>query len=223
MRRLLVALSLLAGCGKEPVRPSEKPQERPQEKPQDSPAPATPMTPQETARIAFRDHAAKVLGTTPKNINAGQAIAGTGTVATTKDVGRAWAFLSSRADDPQKKLAGWAMPDGTVFTLDHNLGLLFEEGGMWSTPPAIAPATFGETLAWSMGWEHWLANNPLRPLTPTFTVNPDGTGTFKFVTNWRPPGPGGGAGGGPENLTETTIVVTKGKRDAQVTKKPYTR
>jgi hypothetical protein len=158
---------------------------------------------------AFRAYAAKKLGVTSERMNGGGPIDANSAKATPQTVGNAWAYAYNSAANPGQEANGWAMPDGTVVTSDQNLGLLFEEAGVWASPFVRDAKVLAERLTWSFGMTHRLA--PIDPLgripAPALDVRPDGSGHLKFVVAIRNLGPGG-AGGGPEDLALITVTLT---------------
>jgi hypothetical protein len=176
-----------------------------------SPDRSKPMTNLEKAYAAFRDHAARKLGVSPDKIQGGP-----GTEELVKmskgTVGSVWAYTVRAAGKPDE-VRGWATADGTVVTLEQNLGVLLAEAGVWGggvSPPLTAPQ-IAERLTWSLGMNHSVFVAPHLGVPAPEIVLKDGAGTLTFVINYRRPGPGG-AGGGPRQLTRIEIALTADRR-----------
>ncbi|HET9622814.1 MAG TPA: hypothetical protein VFP84_15680 [Kofleriaceae bacterium] len=180
-------------------------------------APPTDSTPKKSepmhtgfsnAQASFRSHAGKVLKRAPERLVLSPAEEDP-SVQLEQRVGGAWAFSAFATDHPANQVRGWAVGDGTVITPEANLGLLLAEAGVWTARPALDAGALAERIAWAMGMNH-------RVVGPrTLHVDASGTGTLSFQVAYRPPGPGG-AGGGPERITQVTVAL-RAPRHAQLT------
>ncbi len=178
-----------------------------------------PMTNLDKAYAAFRDHAARKLGVPPDKIQGGP-----GTEALLKmskgTIGSVWGYAVRSDAKPGEEVRGWATGDGTVITLEQNLGMLLAEAGVWGggvSPPLTAPQ-IAERLAWSLGMNYTVFIAPHLGVPAPELVLKGGAGTLSFTVNYRPPGPGG-AGGGPRQLTRFEIALTADRR-ATATRTP---
>jgi hypothetical protein len=115
-------------------------------------------------------------------------------------IGGAWAFVAAAKAHPEVQVRGWATGDGTVITPEDNLGVLLTEAGVWTNKPALDAGALAERLVWAMGMNH-------RVVGPrALHVDASGNGTLSFQVAYRPPGPGG-AGGGPERVSQCTVTL----------------
>ena len=171
------------------------------------------------AAVAFRKYAAKKLGLPVDQVVGGprnEREAG----LFKERVGSIWAMTMFPRDKPQDAVEGWATQDGTVVTIDQNLGLLLAEAGVWGggVTPALPPVEIANRIVWSLGMGHTLFMNPAVGVPAPELKLTDGAGTMTFVVDYRTPGPGG-AGGGPRQLTRFDITLTKDHR-ATATRTP---
>jgi hypothetical protein len=175
-----------------------------------APATACPNCPQnksapmqdgfDKAHASFRDHAAHVLKLSPDRVLVSP-IEADPSVQPDQQLGAAWAFYGSSKDHPNQQVRGWAVADGTIITPDQNLGLLLVEAGVWSGKPKLDANALADRLVWAMGTNH-------RVVGPrSLHVDPNGAGTLSFQVAYRPPGPGG-AGGGPDRVSQCTVTLT---------------
>jgi hypothetical protein len=157
-------------------------------------------------KIAFRDHAAKVLNVKPSELAGGANEEATAkTMPNT--VGGAWAYTMMLESNPDREVRGWVTADATVITPDQNLGRLFEEAGAWKSS-VVTAAQLADAIAWSYGENNLVLIDPgAGMLAPKLTVADDGTGTFKFFVGYRRSGPGG-AGGGPRSAEVVNVVLS---------------
>src|SRR5262249_5992697 len=81
-------------------------------------------------------------------------------------VGRAWA-LEASASASEFSIRGWALPDGTVVTNQHNLGVLFEEAGAWTSAPKLNADELAGRIVWALGYRYELASAASIELTNT--------------------------------------------------------
>ena len=73
---------------------------------------------------------------------------------------------------------------------------------MWGgKQPTLDGEVLANRLVWAMGMNHRLAS------PASLHVEANGTGTLSFRVGYRPPGPGG-AGGGPERISQCTVMLT---------------
>ena len=70
-----------------------------------------------------------------------------------------------------------------------------------SGEPALDAAALAERLAWAMGANHRVVGSS------SLHVDPKGPGTLSFRVAYRPPGPGGAAGG-PDRISQCTVTLT---------------
>lgn len=152
------------------------------------------------AHASFRDHAAHVLKLSPDRVLVSP-IEADPSVQLDQRIGAAWAFYGSSKDHPNQQVRGWAIADGTVITPDQNLGLLLVEAGAWSGKPKLDANALADRLVWAMGMNHRVVGSR------SLHVDPNGTGTLSFQVSYRPPGPGG-AGGGPDRVSQCTVTLT---------------
>jgi hypothetical protein len=171
-----------------------------------------PMTGVAAAFEAFRAHAAQKLGVPADKIEGGPRTEADVDLVPQR-VGSVWAFIMRKSGVYDNEVRGWAIADGTVITLEQNLGLLLAEAGVWGggvSPPLTAPQ-IAERLVWSLGMNHNVFIAPhLKVPAPEVTLK-DGAGKLTFVVDYRQPGPGG-AGGGPRQLTRFEIALTADRR-----------
>lgn len=164
------------------------------------------------AAAAFRRYAASQLGIPERKIDGGP---------TTEEeaawflerVGPIWAMTMFPIDHPENAVRGWASPDGTVITIDQNLGLLLAEAGVWGggVTPALTATEIAERLVWSLGMNHLVFVDTTLGVPPPALALTSGAGTLTFTDDYRTPGPGG-AGGGPHQLTRFDIALTPDHR-----------
>lgn len=154
----------------------------------------------------FREHAARVLDAPVDDIQGGPSYEEAANQAK-ETVGGAWALSCFRKDDPPTKVFGWAEADGTVITLEQNLGALFQEAGEWSEGAALDAVAMAQRLVWAMGMNHRLRIEPeMQRPAPTLSREDDGSGSLVFFVGYRPPGPGG-PGGGLEDVVQVTVKL----------------
>lgn len=159
------------------------------------------------AHASFREHIAQTLGVGVDDVQLGPAYEEAGNQFE-HTVGRAWGFRGFRKDDPPQSVQGWATADGTVVTREQNLGVLFEQAGVWTDAPKLTAAELAERLVWSMGMEYRVFVEPSSGApVPALQVGEDGAGTLVFFVSYKQAGPGG-AGGGPEQHYKATVTLT---------------
>lgn len=188
-----------AGTGSAPV--ANKPSDR-----------SKPMTGVPAAFAAFRAHAAQKLGVAPDKVEGGPSTEADVDLLPQR-VGSVWAFIMRPAGVYDREVRGWAIADGTVVTLEQNLGVLLAEAGVWGggvSPPLTAPQ-IAELLAWSLGMNHGVFIAPHLGVPAPEIALKNGAGTFTFTLDYHQPGPGG-AGGGPRQLTRYEIALTADRR-----------
>ncbi len=152
------------------------------------------------AQASFRQYAAHALKLAPERVLVSP-IEEDPSVQLDERVGQAWAFYGSSKDRPSMQVRGWAIADGTVVSPRQNLGVLFEEAGIWTATPLLAAETLADRMAWAMGMNH-------RVVGPsTLQIGANGAGTLTFQVAYRPPGPGG-AGGGPNRIQQCKVTLT---------------
>jgi hypothetical protein len=111
------------------------------------------------ARAAFRDHVAGVLHVPSRDVEVGPIDEEIERHMTDHLVGRAWA-LEASGSSSQFSLRGWALPDGTVVTDQHNLGVLFDEAGAWTSAPRLDANELAKRLVWALGFRYELVGAP---------------------------------------------------------------
>ena len=123
-------------------------------------------------------------------------------------VGAIWAMTMFHQFEPEIELRGWATPDGTVITVEQDLGLLLIEAGVWGSGviPALTATQIAHRLAWSLGRNHEVVVDATLGAPPPEIDLTDGAGTMSFVDDF------GGAGGGPHELTRFEIALTEDHR-----------
>lgn len=131
------------------------------------------------ASSSFREHAIKVLGTSA--VDAGP---NNERVTMPATVGAAWAFTANATGKPERPLRGWALADGTVITLEQNLGKLLEAGGLWATPRGDFYKV-QEAIAWALGNEY------APKADAEIKLGADGAGAIKFELTYQQSGGGG--------------------------------
>jgi hypothetical protein len=152
------------------------------------------------AQASFRNHAAHVLKLAPARVIVSP-VDEDPSVQLDQTVGGAWAFSAAAKDHPNPQVRGWAVADGTVITPEDNLGRLLVEAGVWTAKPTLDAGAIAERIAWAMGMNHRVVG------ARELHVEPSGAGSLRFQVAYRPPGPGG-AGGGPERITQCTVTLT---------------
>ncbi len=95
--------------------------------------------------------------------------------------GRARAFAAS-VEGRDAQVRGWVLPDGTVATLHHRLGRLFEEAGVFTAHhhPIHVHELVGKLL-WASGDGYALRGDP------SITVDKRGAGSLRFECAYSPP------------------------------------
>jgi hypothetical protein len=161
------------------------------------------------AKQSFADYTAQSLGVKAQKITVGpsdEAIAN----YPQNHVGNLWRFEGTYTYKPtemldpgQKTVRAWASPDGTIVTLQQNLGLLFEEAGVWTATPKLTADAHADKIAWTA------TSSALSYFSPTGASLDlsGGAGSFRFRVSARQSGPGG-AGGGPVYLYDCTVALT---------------
>lgn len=175
-------------------------------------APAPPPAPATTTfmpTIKFREHAAKLLRMPIDDLEGG-ALNAAHAASMPQSVGNAWANFAHPKGNTNIEIRGWVMADGRIITGEQNLGLLFAEAGLWKQGRTERDDELADKLAallaWSYGYGYTVIDyrdDGMAP--PTLTMKRDGSGELVFFTNYKRPGPGG-AGGGPDDLTEHRVV-----------------
>ncbi|HSK03530.1 MAG TPA: hypothetical protein VK932_19900 [Kofleriaceae bacterium] len=166
------------------------------------------MTGVAAAFEAFRAHAAQRLGVPADQIEGGpRTEADVGLVP--QRVGSVWAFIMRKSGVYDHEVRGWATGDGTVVTLEQNLGVLLDEAGVWGrgvTPPLTA-VQIAERLTWSLGMSYAVFMLPHLGVPAPELVMKDGAGKLTFVVDYQQPGPRG-----PRQLTRFEIALTADRR-----------
>jgi hypothetical protein len=159
------------------------------------------------AYAAFREHVATILKVKPDQVQVGPSYEEAANDFK-ETVGRAWGLRGFRKDDPPQAVQGWATAEGIVITPQQNLGLLFEEAGVWTESPGLDAGELASRLIWAMGMNHRVFIEPsLSVPEPALNIDDGGTGALVFFVAYRQPGPGG-AGGGPEDIFKVTVALT---------------
>jgi hypothetical protein len=161
------------------------------------------------ATAAFRKYAATKLGIPESNVDDGPRNEDEASWSKER-IGSLWAITVCRHEKIQDEVRGWASQDGTVVTLDQNLGILLEAAGVWGggvTPPLTAQE-IAERINWSLGMNYTVFTNLTVGVPAPALELTDGAGKLTFVINYTQPGPGG-AGGGPRQLTRFEIALSK--------------
>jgi len=160
------------------------------------------------ARDAFAAYAAAVLGVRRSDIMVAPADESARRFIQ-EDVGQAWAFTAWTAEN--RYVLGWATPSGTVASLSYNLGVLFQEAGVWSGTLQLPLHELARRLLWALGWQR-----TLDPASVALRIEPDGSGTFRFEVTGRPLPSStsgitsfGGAGGGPLDRHRCTATLRR--------------
>jgi len=192
----LCAIALFAACASDKQN-AGTPQNLGTANPPDRSKPMNGIT---AAYTAFRTYAAGKLGIPVDQVEGGPNDEALGKMMKTR-VGSLWAFAMKKPGD-KNEVRGWATDDGTVITLEQNLGLLFAEAGVWGggVSPPLTDREIADRLLWTFGPKY-----VLYPGTKLTLEN--GVGTFVFTVNYRESGPGG-VGGGPPQLTRVEIALT---------------
>lgn len=150
----------------------------------------------EKAHAAFRDHAAHALRASASALVVSPVSADAAVQLDARVCG-AWAFVAYAKDQPKHDVRAWAVPDGTVITLEHHLGRLFVEAGVWEPKPRLDGAALAERLAWAMGMNHRVIGGA------ALALDAHGAGTLSFQIGYRPPG-----SGPRETITRYTVTLT---------------
>ena len=178
-----------------------------------------------TAYTAFRAYAAQKLGIPADTVEGGPKVEALARMVKTR-VGALWAFMMQKPGEPKSEIRGWAADDGTVVTLDQNLGRLFVEAGVWggagggsgAAAPRLTDREIADRLVWSLGPKYTIYSAlPHNIPAPMLTLK-DGAGTFSFTVNHTESGPGG-VGGGPPQLTRIDIALTADHRASATQKR----
>jgi len=227
-------IAVLVACGGNRVEDSGAAQAAPTlpSKPATASAttpPSPPTTPAKAApmitfmpTLKFHEYAAKVLGIQASEVEGGPNDAADAASPRPYTTGNAWGLIVHPKGNYQREVRGWITADGTVISAEQNLGLLLAEVGVWTkdrTPTDNEVARkAAELIVWSYGYGYILMKDRAFGRTPpTLTLKPDGSGELVFFTNYKSPGPGG-AGGGPDNITEHRVGF-KADKSATLTKK----
>jgi hypothetical protein len=163
------------------------------------------MTGFTAAAAAFREHAARLLGT--KDI----ALAPNGEARMPHSYGGAWAFNAAPSNQSDRVVRGWAVGDGTVITTQQNFGRLLAEAGLWSAPRGDL-SQLAAAIAWSLG------NGYKAPGGPDIKLGPDGAGTITCYLLYQQGGGGGYVS--PQTPIEVVIQVAKDHTATIKTSKP---
>lgn len=210
MRIFLLAtlvLGAIAGCSsnRQSVDSNEPPQARDGQGngSQTPPIENNSMSPGfSQAQAAVRDYAAKFYSIKPDAISVTPNHEGTANLPHMGRIGRLWRFNAQAGDDT---ITVFAAPDGTVVSHQQNLGLLFEEAGVWTDSPKLNADELAKRIVGSMGMEYRVYDDSVPP--PELTLDASGAGTLVFHVGRKQRGPGG-AGGGPEFKSEAKVVLT---------------
>jgi hypothetical protein len=159
----------------------------------------------ETALAAFHHYAATEYKVAAQKVSVGpssEAVAS----KQKENVGHAWAFQASVPDRPGDWRRGWATPQGAVATPKQNLGVLFEEAKVWTSPPGLDADDLVERIIWAMGPQYQLfVSFRGNVLEPSLTMNPDGNGVMKFRVKAFSPPPGRPM----EYVYDCTVTLTR--------------
>jgi hypothetical protein len=204
---LVLVLGSVAGCSsnRQSVDSNEPPEARDGRGngPQAPPSGSNSMSPGfSKAHAAVRDYAAKFYGIKPDAISVLPNNEATANARPMGRIGSLWAFNAQAGDETITVLAA---PDGRVVSHQQNLGLLFEEAGVWTDSPKLNADELAERIVRSMGMEHRVHNDAGPP--PELTIDASGAGMLVFHVGRKQRGPGG-SGGGPEFRAEAKVVLT---------------
>jgi hypothetical protein len=167
-----------------------------------------PMTGITAAHAAFRAYAAQKLGIAIDEIEGGPKDEALARMVEAR-VGSVWAFIMRKSGVYDRDVRGWATADGTVVTLEQNLGVLLDEAGVWGrgvTPPLTA-VQIAERLVWSLGMNYAVFMLPHLGVPAPELEMKDGAGKLTFVVDYQQPGPRG-----PRQLTRFEIALTADRR-----------
>lgn len=157
------------------------------------------------AYAAVREHAAKVYGVSAREVRVLPDNVEIANLEHNAGVGRLWAFDTSTANPRVRPMRVFATRDGTLVTHEHNLGILFEEAGVWADTPAVNADELAKLIVGSMGIGHRIYPYDVPP--PELTIDASGAGALVFHVGRKDLGPGG-SGGGPELHAEVKVVLT---------------
>jgi hypothetical protein len=159
----------------------------------------------EAARRGFREYAARAL----KRKGEALTVAPTSVKGAERQgkVGAAWALEAYEGD---ARARGWGLPSGEAAALDHQLGRLLEEAGLWEAKPTMSAPDLAKALVWGLRWGHRLYVNAAQGAhAPKLELDAEGRGSFVFYSSWRDPQPKGAVQPGPkEDLFKHTITLS---------------
>ena len=151
------------------------------------------------ASAAVRDHAARFFGVRPDAVSV---LPFDEVVADSDRIGKLWGFDAQVGADT---ISVFAAPDGTVVSHQQNLGLLFEEAGVWTASPKLTADDLAAHIAGSMGMGYRVVVNEYAA-PPELMLDASGAGALVFHVSHRQPGPFGA--GGPIYRAEARVVLT---------------
>jgi hypothetical protein len=207
---LLLVLGSVAGCSSNRQSvDSQPPQARDGQGngPQTSPSGSNSMSPGfSKAHAAVREYAAKHFGVKPDTLRVMPDNEGTANLPHMGRVGKLWSFDAQAGDDTITVLAA---PDGRVASHQQNLGLLFEEAGVWTDSATLNADQLAAQIVESMGSRgmNYRVYDDFGASAPELTIDASGAGTLVFQVGRKQRGPGG-SGGGPEFRAEAKVVLT---------------
>jgi hypothetical protein len=122
-------------------------------------------------------------------------------------VGLVWAFETHPEGSMTPELRGWAANDGTVITLEQNLGRLFSEAGVWGSgvSPALTAQQLADTLTWAMGTGYRVFIAPGKGAPAPQLSAEAGAGKLTFFVDFQKPG----LGRAPHNVSRIEVALTK--------------
>jgi hypothetical protein len=214
MRSVLLAtlvLAVMAGCpaNRQPADSHEPPQARDG----NSDGMQTPPTGRGSVSSNFskaysvvREHAAKIYGVSAGKVRVLPDKEEIANLPHNAGVGRLWAFDAQAPERPRLgAIHVFATREGVLVTHEQNLGILFEEAGVWTNSPALNADELAKLIVGSMGMEHRVYPFDVPP--PELTLDASGAGALVFHVGRKGIGPGG-SGGGPEFQAEAKVVLT---------------
>jgi hypothetical protein len=168
----------------------------------------------ERAKSAFREYAGRVLNVPSASIEVGSIQDSLSVLGKSADlpeavIGNAWAFYASKESHPEATIRGWALPDGSVITSDHNLGLLLREAAIGTSKPTLGVDQLVDQIAWSMGTESAIGRDfevVEKPARPSINLAKNGTGAIRFFAQYQ--AAGGPYRGGPSRHYECTLKIS---------------
>lgn len=153
------------------------------------------------ALAAFTAHAASVQGvsadalTTVPQVEPLTAVwkVASGSKQINPKINDAFAFQAAQTADRQRRVRGWALPDGTVITSKQNMGALLKAAG-FGTDDGMPVEALTERLIWSFGPPHLPADDPAE-----VEIQADGSATIRFKSRMV-------IAGGPKRFSQFLIT-----------------